>query len=120
MSERLAALLNPFRQLLPQEWRQVVAERKVRQAAEVRYQRLLDAYKAILEDQRYAAVRDEMTLTLGHELTTLVRTATTCTSCRGQAERIQFLQEVVGRPLTVAWDAATRSRLEPEASDAGV
>ena len=112
MTERNGGL-NPFRELDPRRWAEVVQQRRIAASAQKRFEQVSEAYKALVSDPRYAAIKDELEASLGESLNALVKTAEVCGRCAPAAVRVKALNEIVARPLHHLFFEAQRSRIEP-------
>ena len=112
--------LNPFKELSPAHWAQVVRQRITAVNARKRYEAITTAYATLTTDPRYAAIKDELVASLEELLHQLVEQSAKCANCAPHAIRVKMLQEVVQRPLSQVWADAQRSRLEPVEETNGV
>lgn len=108
--------LNPFATLTREIAAKVLEDHRLKAQAERRLKGLLCAYEEMVQDDRYKAIRQELTLVLGDYLRDLVDYARTCRHCVHKAERIHLLQEVVAEPLEAVWFERHQEAHEPEAS----
>jgi len=95
--------LNPFAALTREITDTVLADHRAKRLAELRMKRLVAAYRELMDDPRYKAVRGELTTIMGEQLRSLVKTASVCPRCAPRAERITLLQEVIAAPLETIW-----------------
>ena len=109
---------DPFRDLTESVRERLFHQAKRERDAESRFQRLIDTYRLLLQDARYALVQQDVTETLGEELTKLVAQARTCAHCGPRAERIRLLQEMGGEPVQAVWTEAHRPTLPTDETDA--
>ena len=108
---RVTDLLDPFKALTAPVLDRIFRAKREEREAERRFRRLLDTYRLIVQDTRYALVAEDLKAVLGRELAQLVSRARTCGHCGTQAERIHLLQEIISEPLQMAW--AERHRPAP-------
>lgn len=78
--------------------------------AERRLKRLIGTYREMLEDTRYAIVREELRATLGYQLKRLVEKAQDCSHCAPMAERVTLLQQIVNEPVEAVWYEENRPK----------
>ena len=100
---RFTDVLDPFKELTAPILERVFRERREEREAEQRFRRLLDTYRQIVQDSRYALVAEDLKAVLARELTQLVTLARKCGHCGAQAERITLLQEIISEPLQSVW-----------------
>ena len=94
---------NPFKALTREIAEKVLTDYRIKAQAQRRLKRLLDSYGEMVQDPRYAAIRQELKLILGDYLRDLVQQATTCSHCASKAAPIHVLQQAVAEPLEEVW-----------------
>lgn len=104
--------LNPFKSLSPEHRREVARHRRLARDAQERLERLTTAYRTLLIDPRYEALKADLEASLGEQLTQLLEVARSCPKCAPTAVRVDALHDVVARPLHQAFLDAQRSRYE--------
>lgn len=105
--------LNPWKELSPTHRRELAAQRKIAADARLRLEGIVKAYRELIGDPRYEAIKAELEMSLGEQLYQLVEHAAGCQRCAPHALRVKVLNDVVARPLHQLWMEAQRSRLEP-------
>lgn len=110
---------SPFRALSPSHRREVRRQRVLAAEVQARFERVQTAYKELVADPRYVAIRGELDASLGECLHQLVEVAKTCGRCAPSAVRVQALNDIIARPLHLLFLEAQRSRLEPVEDGAG-
>src|SRR4030042_1503540 len=105
--------LNPFRALSPTQRREVERQKRVAFEAKQREEKVVLAYKTLVDDPRYQVIKDELSASLGELLHQLVETSSTCARCAPIAVRVKVLHEVIAEPLHRLFDEAQKSRIEP-------
>lgn len=105
--------LNPFREI-PEHFREVRRQRHHALEVRKKFERVITAYRELVNDPRYIDVRQGLESSLGEQLHTLVTEASACGRCAPHAVRVKALNDLVARPLHQLWLDAERSRMEPE------
>lgn len=95
----MAEMFNPFAELPKRLLDAVVSQRAEQKAAQKRYDDLLSAYRAMLDDPRYQAAQQEFGRVLREELITLIDHAAACPRCAVRAVRVKLLREIITLPI---------------------
>ena len=105
--------VTPFRELFPAQRREVARQRAEAAQVRDRFEGVITAYRQLIEDPRYAAIKGELEASLGAMLHQLVAIAEGCAHCAPAAVRVKSLNELVAQPLHQLFLDAQRSRMEP-------
>lgn len=110
--------LNPFSDLEGFQLKDVMSQFQEKRQAEKSLQILAGAYREILTDQRYVAIREELSGILAQQLKLLVSEASGCSKCCKRAERVRLIHEIIHRPIEEVWYQNTLAR-DQESTNAG-
>lgn len=93
----------------------IYGDRRRAYKARKQFDRIIGAYKELLENPAYKLISEEAKQGLGEQLKILVDEASRCSRCCQHAARVKMLQEVVLEPIERVWQEQQRVRLEVEA-----
>lgn len=106
-------LINPFAPLTGKQRDAALQEALAKRAAQARIDALTTAYKALLEDTRYTAIRDEARQLMGSALTDLVEQACRCEhGCAPKALHVRMLHQLHNEALEHVWFEEHRAQEE--------